>query len=380
MEKTNNEKQSLILKGKMDIGFLFLVLLLLVVGLIMLFSASYPYAYSYFDDSYYFIKKQVIFAVIGIVGMLAVSKINVHFWKKFAWPLYIGANALLVLLLALPIQVPDSNVKRWLKIAGITFQPSEIAKFAVILLMAKLISKYYSQMKTLSFGVVKMGAVFILPAVLVAVEPHLSAAALIFLLGFITLVIGGIKKKHIVGLLGLGGAGIAALIVFGVVGYGSSRIANWINPWADPTGKGYQTIQSLLAIGSGGIMGRGFGQSHQKYLWLPEPQNDFIFAVICEELGLIGALVIILLLCLLVWRGFVVAMKAPDKYSAILAAGLTFQVGLQAALNILVVTNTLPNTGISLPFFSAGGTALMILLVEMGVVLAVSRTSNIEKT
>ncbi|MBQ9919370.1 MAG: FtsW/RodA/SpoVE family cell cycle protein, partial [Clostridia bacterium] len=170
------------------------------------------------------------------------------------------------------------------------------------------------------------------------------------------------------------------MITTGIVGYGSDRFKYWLDPWADARGKGYQTIQSLLAIGSGGLLGRGFGLSRQKYLWEPEPHNDFIFAIVCEELGLIGAMVIILLFCALVWRGFMIAMRATDKFGTLMAVGLTFQVGLQAILNILVVTNTIPNTGISLPFFSYGGTALILLMAQMGIVLSISRSSNIEKS
>ena len=203
---------------------------------------------------------------------------------------------------------------------------------------------------------------------------------LIFAIGVALLVVGGIPKRYI-----FAGAGAAAglgvlAVATGFIGYGSDRIKYWLDPWADPTGLGFQTIQSLLAIGSGGILGRGIGQSRQKYLWVPEPHNDFIFSIVCEELGLIGAMVIIILFCLLVWRGFTIAMRSQDKFGSLLAIGLTFQVGLQAMLNIWVVTNTIPNTGISLPFFSYGGTSLVILLAEMGIVLSVSRGASIEKT
>jgi cell division protein FtsW len=215
--------------------------------------------------------------------------------------------------------------------------------------------------------------------ILVVSEPHLSATVLIFLLGIVLLIVAGLQARWIVAGAGLGVGGLLFLIFSGAISYGSDRIAYWLDPWADPSGKGYQTIQSLLAIGSGGILGRGIGQSRQKYLWVPEPHNDFIFSIVCEELGLIGAMVIILLFCALIWRGFTIAARAQDRFGTFLAIGLTFQVGLQAILNILVVTNTIPNTGISLPFFSYGGTALVILLCEMGVVLSVSRSSSVEK-
>ena len=286
---------------------------------------------------------------------------------------------MLVLLLVLPPMVEGKDVKRWIVIGPINFQPSEIAKFAIILLFSSLIAANHKQMKSfkfIAFLVVLLG----LQCGLVVMEPHLSATVLIFAIGIVLLIVGGLPKRYILGGVGAGaGLGILA-VVTGVIGYGSDRIKYWLDPWADAKGKGFQTIQSLLAIGSGGILGRGIGQSRQKYLWLPEPHNDFIFAIVCEELGLIGALVIILLFCLLVWRGFTIAMRAKDKFGSLLALGLTFQVGLQAMLNIWVVTNTIPNTGISLPFFSYGGTSLLILLAEMGIVLSVSRGANIEKT
>ena len=191
--------------------------------------------------------------------------------------------------------------------------------------------------------------------------------------------IGGMRWSVIFGMVGAGIGGVALAVITGMISYASDRFAYWKDPWLDPTGKGFQTIQSLLAIGSGGIMGRGIGQSNQKYLWLPEPQNDFIFAVVCEELGLIGASLIVIAFALLVWRGFTIALRASDKFGMLLCIGLVFQVGLQTVFNILVVTNTIPNTGISLPFFSYGGTSLVMLLVEMGIVLSISRTANIKK-
>ena len=210
-------------------------------------------------------------------------------------------------------------------------------------------------------------------------EPHVSATVLVFAIGVTLLFIGGMQKRWIIGGIGAGAGAVALAFATNVISYGSSRIKYWRNPWLDATGKGFQTIQSLLAIGSGGILGRGIGQSRQKYLWVPEPHNDFIFSIVCEELGLVGAIVIILLFALLVWRGFTIAMRCPDKFGSLLAIGLTFQVGLQAMLNIWVVTNTIPNTGISLPFFSYGGSSLVSLLAEMGIVLSVSRSADIEK-
>lgn len=377
-QKAIKRKHSIMAQGRMDITFLSFVLILLTTGLVMLFSASYAYSYEYYGDSYKFIIRQAIFAGMGLAVMFVFSRIDYHFWKRFAWPIYGLVLVLLVALLIMPPMVNDLNVKRWIVVGGFSFQPSEIAKFAVVLLFASLISSNYSKMKKIKF-IIFLVAILGLTCVLVVLEPHLSATVLIFSIGAVMLFVGGLQKRYIIG------GGIAAVLalvaaaITGVVGYASDRIKYWLDPWLDPTGEGFQTIQSLLAIGSGGILGRGIGQSRQKYLWVPEPHNDFIFAIVCEELGLIGAMFIVILFALLVWRGFTIAMRAPDKFGALLSIGLTFQVGLQAMLNIWVVTNTIPNTGISLPFFSYGGTSLMILLAEMGIVLSVSRASSLEK-
>ena len=372
-------KKSEYTSGKLDITFLSFVLILLTVGLVMLYSASYAFSYNQYGNSYKFITRQAMFAAVGVAVMLVVSRIDYHIWRKFAWVLYVLSTVMLAVLLILPPMLEGKDVKRWIVIGPVNFQPSEIAKFAIILLFSSLIAANHKQMKSFKF-IAFLVALLGLQCVLVVMEPHLSATVLIFTIGIVLLIVGGLPKRYILGGVGAGvGLGVLAVIT-GVIGYGSDRIKYWLDPWADPKDKGFQTIQSLLAIGSGGILGRGIGQSRQKYLWLPEPHNDFIFAIVCEELGLVGALVIILLFCLLVWRGFTIAMRAQDKFGSLLALGLTFQVGLQAMLNIWVVTNTIPNTGISLPFFSYGGTSLLILLAEMGIVLSVSRGANIEKT
>ncbi len=375
--KSLKKKLSFIQQGKIDIAFLSFVLILLSVGLVMLFSASYAYSYTYFGNSYRFISRQAIFAIIGVTLMLIISRIDYHVLKKFAWFIYAVTVGMLVLVLILPAST-ELDVKRWLAIGSFSFQPSEIAKFAIVVIFAAWLStnaEKIKKVKYLAFMVLLLGIV----CILVVSEPHLSATVLIFSLGIVLLIVAGLQARWIVAGAGLGVGGLLFLIFSGAISYGSDRIAYWLDPWADPSGKGYQTIQSLLAIGSGGILGRGIGQSRQKYLWVPEPHNDFIFSIVCEELGLIGAMVIILLFCALIWRGFTIAARAQDRFGTFLAIGLTFQVGLQAILNILVVTNTIPNTGISLPFFSYGGTALVILLCEMGVVLSVSRSSSVEK-
>ena len=323
--------------------------------------------------------KQILGMCIGLCMMTAVSLIDYHFWRKFAWPFFALITVLLVVLLILPPMVDGMDVKRWFVIGPVNFQPSELAKLAIILLFSSLIAANYKMMKKFGF-IAFLVAILGLTCVLIVLEPHLSATLLVLSIGAVLLVVGGLPKKYMI--IGLIALGVAAVVFYfsGAISYVFDRLEYWRDPWSDATGKGFQTIQSLLAIGSGGVLGRGIGQSRQKYLWVPEPHNDFIFSIVCEELGLIGAIIIILLFCLLVWRGFTIAMHSPDKFGSLMSVGLTFQVGLQAMLNIWVVTNTIPNTGISLPFFSYGGTSLVILLAEMGIVLSVSRQTNIEKT
>lgn len=362
--------------GSMDITFLFFVVLLLIIGLVMLFSASYAYAETNYGNSYKFIVQQTVYASIGFVLMLIISKIDYHYYMRISWLVYGIAVVLLILVYLMPA---TEGYHRWIYIGSFGFQPSEIAKFAIVLLFSHLISINYTAVRTFKFGVMFLGALLLIICALVVFETHLSATVLIFLIGVILMICGGLQKRWIFGGIGLGVGTVGLMVISGIAEYWGDRFQYWRDPWADATGKGYQTIQSLLSIGSGGIFGRGIGQSMQKYLWVPEPHNDFIFAIVCEELGLIGALGIIALFCALLWRGFMIAMRAADKFGALLTIGLVCQVGLQALLNILVVTNTIPNTGISLPFFSYGGTAIVILLCEMGVVLSVSRYSNINK-
>lgn len=380
-KSSTSSKNGLFQKGKLDITFLSLVLILLTIGLVMLFSASYAYSLEYYGSSYKFIINQSIYAVIGIVFMFIASRINYHIWQKLSLPIFAAIIILLTVLLILPPMMSGMTVKRWFAIGGFSFQPSEIAKFAVVIFFSTLIAANQKKMNSWKF----VGGLFFLLIItcgLIVLEPHLSATLLVGAIGVVLIYIGGLNRKVVIAGLVFAAAALALVIITqstGFISYGADRIKYWLDPWQDPTGDGFQTIQSLLAIGSGGILGRGLGQSRQKYLWVPEPHNDFIFSIVCEELGLVGAVAIIIVFALLVWRGFKIAMSATDKFGSLLAIGLTFQVGLQALLNIWVVTNTIPNTGIGLPFFSYGGTALVILLSEMGIVLSVSRGASIEK-
>ncbi len=367
-------------KGKMDITFLVLVLILLTVGLICLFSSSYAFALQNYGSSFHFIKRQLIFAVVGVVIMLVVSKIDYHIYRHFAWIIYFASVVMLIVVLILPPLQDGFDYKRWLVIGSFSFQPSEIAKFAIVLLFSHLICDNIKHMQRFRFGILAFGFLLAVVCGLVVVETHLSATLLIFSIGASLMVVGGIKLRYVFGGLGAGVALGAGAILTGIVDYGSTRIQSWIDPWSDPTGSGWQTIQSLLSIGSGGMFGAGLGESRQKYLWVPEPHNDFIFSIVCEELGFIGAMAIIVLFGLLIWRGFLLATRAKDKFGALMIFGLTIQVGIQAALNIMVVTNTIPNTGISLPFFSYGGTALIMLLAQMGIILSISRDCKMTKS
>ena len=363
--------------GEFDLPFLVLVILLLLIGLIMMYSASYPEALYRLQDSSYYIVRQVIFAVIGVAAMFGISFVNYKFWHKLGLPLLIVSVILLVAVFFFP---PINYAHRWIILPGLTFQPSEIAKFAIVITFGHLIAINYNKMKTFRYGVLPFILILGCVAALVIRQPHLSGTILIILLGLIMMFAGGTSLKW----FGFGGAAIAgaiiiAVVFFDIVPVAMNRFETWMDPFVDPQGAGHQTIQSLYAIGSGGFWGVGLGNSRQKHLYIPEPQNDFVFAVVCEELGFVGATLIIILFGLLVWRGFVIAMRAPDKFGSMVALGLVMQVGLQVLLNIAVVTNTIPNTGIGLPFFSAGGTALCMLLFQMGVVLSISRYSNVRR-
>ncbi|WP_312643020.1 putative lipid II flippase FtsW [Hydrogenoanaerobacterium sp.] len=365
-------------KGSIDITFLVLVLLLVTFGLIMLFSASYANAYYHNDDSFFYVKKQLVWVALGIVGLIAAALFDYRWFNKLAIPIFVFTLLLLVIVLFMPA---SNGARRWIWLpGGGSVQPSEIAKFAVVVVFAKLIMANQDRMKTFKYGIVPFVTILAMVAGLMILEPHLSGTILILSIGAIMMFIGGTDLKWFAVAI-IGGVVVLGIVVMipGVIEYAASRVEHWLNPFLDPRGKGYQTIQSLYAIASGGLMGLGLGNSRQKYLYIPEPQNDFIFAIVCEELGFVGAAIIIILFALLVWRGFVIAMKARDKFGSMLAVGLTVQVGLQALLNIAVVTNTIPNTGISLPFFSYGGTSLTMLLAQMGVVLSVSRRAALEK-
>ena len=383
-------------RGPVDLPFLMILMLLVGIGLIMMFSASYASAYydssaSVQNNPLYYIQRQGLFAAAGIVCMYIISKINYQILWPLSIPLLMVAIFLLVLVLT-PLGVEINGAQRWLYtflLRGPTFQPSEIAKVAVIIFFAARLSKRDTEKKKrftrrTSLGrflnwlekigfleLVPYGVVLAVVLGLVLLEPHMSGTILIMVGAAAVLFVSGIDLKWFIGLGSLAAAGLTAIIF--ATDYMTARINLWLDPWLDPRGSGYQTIQSLYAIASGGLLGRGLGNSMQKFLYIPEPENDFVFPIVVEELGLVGGLLVLLLFALLILRGYWLALHARDKFGMLTIVGIITLLAVQVFLNIGVVTNLIPNTGISLPFFSYGGTALMIQLAEMGVVLGISR-------
>ncbi len=371
-EKKRKEKILYDERGLIDLPFLLLTVLLVLIGVIMMFSASYASAYADEGSSTAYFARQGLFALVGIGIMLFVSRLNYQMWRALSFPIMAGAIFLLMLV---PIfGTKENGARRWIYLGFTSFQPSEVAKLAVVLTFATLMSSYKDKMKTFRYGVLPFAAILGAIALLLALEPHLSAIIIIFSVGGVMMFLGGTELKWFG--LAIGVAALFAFIYLKFMGYASDRIVAWRDPWADASNDGYQIVQSLYAIGSGGLMGLGLGKGRQKYLYLPEEHNDYIFAIVCEELGFVGAMVVLLLFVLLILRGYWIAMHARDRFGALMVGGLTTLLALQVFFNIGVVTNFLPATGISLPFFSYGGTALLLQLFEMGLILSVSRQSN----
>ena len=377
--KWKSFKDTYFLTGSIDVPFLGLTIALLTIGLIMLFSASYPYAYYYKDSSYYYFIRQIVFAVAGLVAMLLMSKINYKILKAIYKPVFVVTIALLVIVLF--YHTNFKNFKRWIPLGPVTIQPSDLAKFTIILTLAVYISKYYKKMRTMKYGILIPVGIIAVFCGLIYLEHHLSCTILMFFIGACLMFAGGSDWK-----LFAFGLAVIALLGFLVVSfptlienYAGERIVAWLDKDYDPLNGRWQTNNSLYAIGSGGFFGTGLGNSKQKYLYVSEPQNDFIFSIVCEELGFFGAAIIIALFAALVIRGLIISSRCKDKFGSLLVIGVVAQVGLQVVLNILVVTDTLPNTGFALPFFSYGGTAIFMLLFEIGVVLSVSRKTNQQK-
>ncbi len=362
-------------RASVDLPFLSLTLLLLMIGVVMVLSASFARSYYMSGDPMQYFSTQTVFAVTGVVLMMIVSRIRLSFYMRMAVPVFIIA---IVLLAAVPfVGVEVNGSRRWLSLGFTRFQPSEIIKLAEILLFANMICAYKDKMKTFKFGVAPFVLVVALIVGLLYLQPHLSASVIIVLIAGVMMFAGGTRIRWFV--IALLVVAAVAYVTLTQLDYAADRVTAWRHPEDDPSDRGYQILQSLYAIGSGGAFGLGIGQSRQKYLYLPEEHNDYIFSIVCEELGYIGAILILLLFALLIIRGFWLALHAKDRYSSLVVTGITSLLALQVFLNVAVVTNLLPSTGISLPFFSSGGTALWIQLVEMGIILSVSRDIPIVK-
>ena len=369
--------------NQLDIILLIVVTLLLSLGLIMVLSASSPTSLAETgDDSYSYFRKQAVFAVVGVIAMLFISKIDYRFWKKFYKIAYWVSIILLLMVLIPGIGVSSGGASRWIKILGVQFQPSELAKIGLIIFYASYLTDHKDELKGFYTGFIKP-FLYLVPVILILIliQDHLSATIIIVAVVGIMMLMAGSRLKYFLtagtaaGVLSA--AGLYLMAKFTSKGaFRLARITSFLNPWADKQGDGWQVIQSLYAIGSGGLFGVGLGQSKQKYLYISEPHTDFIFAVLAEELGFVGCAVVIALFCVFIWRGVLTAMKAPDMFGSLVAIGITSLIGLQAIINIAVVTSSMPVTGMPLPFFSYGVTSLLILLCSVGVLLNISRASS----
>mgnify|MGYP004564189983 FL=1 len=362
-----------------DYTLLFIVLFLLAFGLVMLYSTSAYDANLTYNDSTYLFRKQIFSTLAGLVVLFIVSHLPYHLWERFAVIGY-GVSVALVLLI-IPFGIEANGAKRWLRVFGVSLQPAEVAKLAMILFLAYLICKMGRNIRTMKGFLVVLGAAAPISGLIYVITRNLSSAIIIMGIAVVMLFVAcpDYKRFIILGLIGIAGvAGIVFLIVkmseSGSVGsFRGERILAWLDPEAYASGKGFQTLQALYAIGSGGILGKGLGQSMQKLGFLPEAQNDMIFSIICEELGLFGAIAVLMMFILLIWRCMIIANNAPDLFGALLVVGVMGHIAIQVILNVAVVTNTIPNTGISLPFISYGGSSVMFLLAEIGIVFSVGR-------
>lgn len=380
-----------VVRGQIDRPMLVIILFFLCIGSAMVFSASYAYALYKYNDSAYFIRSQLVYVLLGLIAMTAISFIDYKIIKKFT-PL-IFVVSLLLLVAVLIIGTSEGAAKRWLNLGFISFQPSEIAKISVVLMLAWYFDKFYRvihvrrhYLMTTTMSTLIPGILLGVVCLLVFAENHVSGTIIIGLIGLSTIWAGGGKKVWYVIFLVAVVAVIVLLVQFNdqitqfLPDYAQKRIDMWLNPENyDTQDDTWQTVQGEIAVGSGGIFGRGFGKSLQKHLFVSQPQNDFIFAIVCEELGFVGALCIIALYLAFIWRGLTIARRSPDPFASVTVVGIVSHVGIQAFLNMMVVTALIPNTGITLPFFSYGGSSLVILMVEMGVLMSISRYSRISK-
>ena len=379
--RSKKKKVSNFAGNQFDFTLCITVLIFLAMGIILVLSASAPSALSTTGNSYTYVKKQFAFAIVGIFLMFTLSKIDYRFYKKYYWLVYNLSWLILLLVLVPGLGVSVKGATRWLNLGFVQFQPSELTKIGLIIFYAGYLSDHKSELTDLKKGFLKPLCFMIPPiAILFLVQNHLSVSLIIGIISVTMMVMAGCRMAHFINAGALGVSGIFGLIgimkMSGKGGFRLDRIATFFNPWADAQGTGYQMVQSLYAIGSGGFFGVGLGNSKQKYLYIPEPHNDFIFAILAEELGFMGCLAVVVLFGLFIWRGILIAMKAPDMFGSLIAMGITTLIGAQAIINIAVVTASIPTTGMALPFFSYGGTALLILLCNVGILMNISRAGS----
>lgn len=364
-------------KKSADFALMLTTLVLVVIGIIMVFSSSHYYALYKLNDSYHFLKRELIWASLGLMGMLVAMNFDYWKYKKVAVYAYV-ISIILLLLIFTPLGVEINKARRWLGVGGFTIMPGEISKICAILFVAKFLSEKPEKIKSFTKGIIPCGIIIGIYFTLIIFQPNLSTAVTVTMIVGTMMFVAGMKWIH-VSLMGLGGVILVIVMIF-IAPYRLNRLTGFLDPFADPQGVGYQVIQSLLALGSGGLFGVGLGKSIQKYLYLPEPQNDFIFAIIGEELGFVGAVTIILLFLILIWRGVKIAVNAPDLFSCLLATGITAMVSVQVIINIAVATSSMPVTGIALPFISWGGNSLTIFMTAIGVLLNISRHTNLVRS
>ena len=378
MKKTKN--------GQVDFILVIIIIILLSFGIVMVLSASAPSALAETGDSYTYVTRQIAFALLGLFVMWVASRFDYKYFKKIYWPIYWISIGVLLLVLIPGLGSSGGGARRWISLGFGQFQPSELTKIGMIIFYAGYLTDHKADLRSFKKGFV-IPLLYIIPPVAIAlfIQNHLSVGVVMSAITVVMMLMAGCRLLYFVitGLV-VGGSGITALMAYfsmagdsaGDANFRLGRILNYMDPWQDPTGTGWQTIQSLYAIGSGGLFGVGLGESKQKYLYVSEPQNDFIFSILAEELGFVGCIVVIILFALFIWRGIIIAMKAPDMFGSLIATGITTLVMVQVAINIGVVTNTIPNTGMSLPFFSAGGTALVVLMGMCGILLNISRSRS----
>ena len=375
------KKVSNFANNQFDFILFITVLLLLSLGIIMVLSASAPSALSTTGNSYTYVKKQLLFAIAGLFVMFFLSKVDYRFYKKYYWYIYFASWIILLLVVVPGLGYAVKGATRWIKIGGFQFQPSELTKIGMIIFFAGYLSDHKNELQEFKRGFLKPLAFLIPPiGILYVIQNHFSVSLVIGVVVLVIMFMAGCRLKYflIVGIVGIS----AILGLLGVMQMKGSesfrldRISTYFDPWADAQGTGYQIVQSLYAIGSGGMFGLGLGNSKQKYLYIPEPHNDFIFSILAEELGFFGCILVIALFAIFIWRGILVSMRAKDMFGSLVAIGITTLIAIQAVINIAVVTGTVPTTGMSLPFFSYGGTALLLLLANVGILLNISRSSS----